>query len=77
VENFRLRNSSHAESRLPIPSRIVDRLVVSVLALIDALPFLEHHNFICGEVLRNHNILLPFEQDLIVTLTYHPEMAIS
>ncbi len=38
--NFRLRNIRHAESRLPIPSGIVDRLVANVLVLVDAHPFL-------------------------------------
>jgi hypothetical protein len=56
-----------AKSRLPIPSGKVDRLVATVLVAVDAAPFLEVQNFISGEVLRNDDILLPFEvlrQDL-------------
>ena len=56
-----------AKIRLPIPSGKVDRLVATVLVAVDAAPFLEVQNFISGEVLRNDDILLPFEvlrQDL-------------
>ena len=55
------------KSRLPIPSGKVDRFVATVLVAGDATPFLELQNFIFGEVLRNDNMLLPFEvlrQDL-------------
>ena len=56
-----------AKSRLPIPSGKVHRLVTTVLVAVDATPCLELQNFICREVLRNDDILLPFEvllQDL-------------
>jgi hypothetical protein len=66
------------KSRLPIPSGKVDRLVATVLVAGDAAPFLELQNFIFGEVLRNDDVLLPFEvlrQDLCwrveVTCTRH------
>jgi hypothetical protein len=49
------------KSRLPIPSGKADRLIDTVLVAVDAPPFLELQNFICGEVLRNDDILLPFE----------------
>jgi hypothetical protein len=39
--NIKLGNISHTKSRLPIPSRIVDSLVSTVLVTVDAHPFLE------------------------------------
>jgi hypothetical protein len=56
-----------ANSRLPIPSGKVDRFVATVLVAGDAPAFVERQNFICREVLRNDDILLPLEvlrQDL-------------
>jgi hypothetical protein len=67
-----------AKSRQPIPSRKEDRLVATVLLPADLRKIFELQNFMCGEVLRNDDIVLPFQvlgQDLCwrveVTCTRH------